>query len=70
MNVIVSGGDGESDIAGISWTSDDADVVAVDAATGELRAKKAGTAALTVEVSFYSGTPLTLKVTVRLMVKN
>ena len=62
LNVIVSGGDGESDIAGISWTSDDADVVAVDAATGELRAKKAGTAALTVEVSFYSGTPLTLKV--------
>ena len=37
-------------------------MVAVDAATGELRAKKAGTAALTVEVSFYSGTPLTLKV--------
>ena len=60
----LTGGDGDSDIAAIIWSSSDPSIAAVDPATGELVGWTEGTATITVEVTMYAGDPKTAQVQV------
>lgn len=53
---ILTGGDGDTDIAGIKWESGDSKIVGVDGA-GNLIAKAPGTATITLTVTLYEGNP-------------
>lgn len=54
----LTGGDGDSDIAGIKWESSNPKVVTVDPENGTVKAVGAGTAKVTLTVTMYSGKPL------------
>lgn len=54
----LTGGDGDSDIAGIKWESSDRSVVSVNKDTGMVTAMGPGTAKVTLTVTMYSGEPL------------
>ncbi|HAT89247.1 MAG TPA: hypothetical protein DCS73_05795, partial [Roseburia sp.] len=56
---VLTGGDGESDYAGVTWTSDNTKVAVIDSESGKLTAKGAGTAEITLTVTMYAGNPLT-----------
>ena len=62
---VLTGGDGESDYAGVEWTSDNTKVAVIDAESGVLTAKGAGTANITLKVTMYAGDPLTGTFTVK-----
>lgn len=53
---ILTGGDGDTDIAGIRWESSDPKIVTVDN-DGRLIAKAPGTATITLTVTLYEGKP-------------
>ena len=62
---VLTGGDGESDYAGVTWTSDNTKVAVIDSESGKLTAKGAGTAEITLTVTMYAGNPLTGTFTVK-----
>ena len=62
---VLTGGDGESDYAGVTWTSDNTKVAVIDSESGKLTAKGAGTAEITLTVTMYAGDPLTGTFTVK-----
>ncbi|MDN4476882.1 Ig-like domain-containing protein, partial [Demequina sp. SYSU T00192] len=61
----LTGGDGDSDVAGIAWASSDPAVATIDPDTGALQGWTEGTTTLAVEVTMYSGDPKTAEVQVR-----
>lgn len=54
---VLTGGDGESDIAGIHWESDNSNVVKVEPEKGIVTAVGPGTAKVTLTVTMYAGSP-------------
>ncbi|MDN4489599.1 Ig-like domain-containing protein [Demequina sp. SYSU T00068] len=60
----LTGGDGDSDVAGFAWSSSDPSVASIDAGSGELIGWTEGTATVSVVVTMYSGDPKTADITV------
>ncbi|MBO5302761.1 MAG: discoidin domain-containing protein [Lachnospiraceae bacterium] len=56
---VLTGGDGDTDLADVKWESEDTSVVTIDAKTGELKAVGPGNAKVTLTVTLYTGNPLT-----------
>ena len=56
---VLTGGDGESDYAGVTWTSSKPKVAVIDSETGKLTAKAGGKTEITLTVTMYAGKPLT-----------
>lgn len=59
---ILTGGDGDTDIAGINWESSNPEIISVNAATGKLFAEDLGNATLTLTVTLYTGSPLSVQI--------
>ncbi|WP_062529731.1 Ig-like domain-containing protein [Demequina rhizosphaerae] len=60
----LTGGDGDSDVASIAWSSSDPGIATIDPATGELVGWTEGDATIAVEVAMYAGDPKTAEVQV------
>lgn len=53
---VLTGGDGDTDIAGVEWVSSKTEIVSIDSA-GKMTAKAPGTAKITLTVTLYVGEP-------------